>query len=96
MSLKTSSDSTDKESTTIVNTDKAQANVTVSKGMTVSAMTLYSGDDVDLISSGKKAVAVSVTNVEGFKKLTYHIYPISTSVDLNYLFTDNRLPLHAF
>ena len=27
--------------------------------MTVSAMTLYSGDDVDLIPSGKKAVAVS-------------------------------------
>ena len=72
MSLKTSSDSTDNESTTVVNTNKAQATVTVSKGMTVSAMTLYSGDDVDLIPSGKKAVAVSVTNVEGFKTLTYN------------------------
>ena len=72
MSLKTSSDPTDDESTTVVGTDKAQAIVTVSKGMTVSAMTLYSGDDVDLIPSGKKAVAVSVTNVEGLKTLTYN------------------------
>ena len=46
--------------------------LTVTKGMTISAMTLYVGDDVDLIPSGKKAVAVSVTNVEGFKTLTYN------------------------
>ncbi len=72
MSLKTSSDSTDSDSQKIVNTDKANANVTVTKGMTISAMALYVGDDVDLIPSGKKAVAVSVTNVEGFKTLTYN------------------------
>lgn len=72
MSLKTSSDSTDSDSQKIVNTDKANANVTVTKGMSVSAMTLYAGDDVDLIPSGKKAIVVSVTNVADFKTLTYN------------------------
>ena len=71
MSLKTSSDSTNAESQTVVNTDKAAANVVITKGVTVSAMTLYAGDGVDLIPSDKKAVAISVTNMEGFKTLIY-------------------------
>ena len=71
MSLKLSSDSQDEKSMVIVNTDLAQAVVGVVEGISYSAKCLYTGDDVDLIPSTKKAVAVAVTAVSKGSKLVY-------------------------
>ena len=42
------------------------------KGISYSAVCLYTGDDVDLIPSTKKAVAVSVVGVENTTKLNFN------------------------
>lgn len=72
MSIKLNSDSTDDSSMIVVDTAKANGSVSVVKGISYSAVCLYTGDDIDLIPSSKKAVAVSVTGVESKAKLTYN------------------------
>lgn len=72
MSIKLTSDSADKNSMVVVDTASATGSVDVVKGISYSAVCLYTGDDVDLIPSSVKAVAVSVTGIEEAKKLTYN------------------------
>ena len=72
MSIKLTSDSTDTNSMVVVDTSKAAGNIEVVKGISYSAVCLYNGDDVDLIPSTKKAVAVSVVGIENATKLTYN------------------------
>ena len=72
MSIKLNSDSTDKNAMIVVDTATATGNVNVVKGISYSAVCLYTGDDVDLIPSTKKAVAVSVVGIENATKLTYN------------------------
>ncbi len=71
MSLKLTSDSSDDNSMVIVDVSKADGAVNVVKGISYSAVCLYTGDGVDLIPSDKKAVAVAVTGIDGANKLTY-------------------------
>ena len=71
MSVKKSSDSSDETAMTVVNTETAYGAVNVVAGISFSAVTLYEGDDVDLIPSTKKAVAVAVTGIEKGTALTY-------------------------
>ena len=74
MSIKSTSDSTDEDSQDIIDTDteNAEQTITVVQGMSFSAGVLYEGDGVDLIPEGKKAVLVTVTALEGTKKLIYN------------------------
>ena len=72
MNLKLTSDSTDENSKVEIDTEDATGNVTVVEGRTFSAGVLYEGDGVDLIPADKKAVVVTVTDLEGAKKLTYN------------------------
>ena len=71
MSLKLTSDSADNDSKVEIEVDEAEGNVTVVEGRTFSAGVLYQGDGVDLIPADKKAIVVTVTGLEGTKKLTY-------------------------
>ncbi|MBP3560051.1 MAG: hypothetical protein J6K49_05235 [Clostridia bacterium] len=71
MSIKLNSDSTDKNAMIVVDTATATGNINVVKGISYSAVCLYTGDDIDLIPSTKKAVAVSVVGIENATKLTY-------------------------
>ena len=72
MSVKKSSDSSDDASMVVVITESAKDTVEVVEGISFSAVELYTGDDVDLIPSTKKAVAVAVTGVAKGSKLTYN------------------------
>ena len=72
MSVKLTSDSEDEASMIVVNTDSAKGTVDVVVGISFSAVCLYTGDDVDLIPSTKKAVAVAVTGIKNGTKLTYN------------------------
>ena len=72
MSLKKSSDSADENAMAVVNTENAKDSVSVVEGISFSAVELYVGDDVDLIPSTKKAVAVAVTGVAAGAKLSYN------------------------
>ena len=72
MSIKLNSDSTDENAMIIVDTANATGSIDVVKGISYSAVCLYTGDDVDLIPSTKKAVAVSVVGIENATKLTYN------------------------
>ena len=72
MSVKLTSDSEDEEAMVVVNTDNAKDTVNVVVGLSFSAKCLYTGDDVDLIPSTKKAVAVAVTGISSGSKLTYN------------------------
>ena len=71
MSIKLSSDATDENAMILVDTSSAVGSVEVVKGISYSAVCLYTGDDLDLIPSSKKAVAVSVVGAENVTKLTY-------------------------
>lgn len=71
MSLKLTSDSSEDNSMVVVDTAKANGTVNVVKGISFSAVCLYTGDGVDLIPSDKKAVAVAVTGIDSVNKLTY-------------------------
>ena len=71
MSVKLTSDSSDEEAMIVVNTDTAKGTVDVVVGISFSAVCLYEGDDVDLIPSTKKAVAVAVTGIAKGSKLTF-------------------------
>jgi len=72
MSIKLNSDSTDENAMIVVDTATAQGNINVVKGISYSAVCLYTGDDIDLIPSTKKAVAVSVVGIENATGLTYN------------------------
>ena len=72
MSIKLNSDSTDANAKIIVDTANATGSIDVVKGISYSAVCLYTGDDIDLIPSTKKAVAVSVVGIENATKLTYN------------------------
>lgn len=72
MNLKLTSVSTDNESKVEIETEEAEGSVTVVEGRTFSAGVLYEGDGIDLIPADKKAVVVTVTGLEGTKKLTYN------------------------
>jgi len=71
MSVKLSSHSTDGASMIIVNTEFACGVVNVVEGISFSAVCLYEGDDIDLIPSDKKAVAVAVTGIAEGAQLTF-------------------------
>ena len=72
MSIKLTSDSTDENAMIVVDTANATGSIDVVKGISYSAVCLYTGDDIDLIPSIKKAVAVSVVGIENATKLTYN------------------------
>ena len=72
MNLKLTSDSTDNESKVEIETEEAEGSVTVVEGRTFSAGVLFEGDGIDLIPADKKAVVITVTQLEGAKKLTYN------------------------
>ena len=72
MSVKLTSDSSDENAMVIVDTTTAAGNVEVVKGISYSAICLYTGDDIDLIPATKMAVAVSVVGIENATKLTYN------------------------
>ena len=72
MSVKLTSDSADENAMIVVNTDSAAGSVNVVAGISFSAVCLYEGDDVDLIPSTKKAVAVAITGITKGAKLTYN------------------------
>jgi len=72
MSVKLTSDPGDENAMVVVNTAAAAGNIAVVKGISYSAVCLYTGDDIDLISSAKKAVAVSVVGIENAAGLTYN------------------------
>ena len=72
MSVKLTSDSEDEDAMVVINTDGAKAAVEVVAGISYSAKCLYTGDGVDLIPSGKKAVAVAVTGIASGAKLSYN------------------------
>ena len=73
MSVKLSSDSSAEDSMVVVNTEKARGTIDViSSGISLSAVCLYTGDDVDLIPSTKKAVAIAVTGVDQANKLIFN------------------------
>ena len=71
MSLKRTSDATDEESMTVVDSTSATGKVSVVAGISYSAVCLYTGDDIDLIPSNKKAVAVSLSGIENAIELNY-------------------------
>lgn len=72
MSVKLTSDSEDEASMIVVNTDSAKGTVDVVVGISFSAVCPYTGDDVDLISATRKAVAVAVTGISNGAKLSYN------------------------
>ncbi len=72
MSVKLTSDSSDENAMIKVDSTTAAGNIAVVKGISYSAICLYTGDDIDLIPATKKAVAVSVVGIESATKLTYN------------------------
>ena len=72
MSVKLSSDYDDEDAMVVVDTAKATGSVDVVEGISYSAVCLYTGDNVDIIPSAKKAVAVAITGMEDIAKLTYN------------------------
>lgn len=71
MSLKKNSQSVAEDSMAIVNISNASATTQIVKGISYSAMKLYSGDGVDLIGADRTAIAVAVTGVKDNVKLSY-------------------------
>ena len=82
MSLKKNSQSEDEAAMTIVDIAKASGAVQVVKGVSFTAMTLYTGDGVDLIPDGRTAVAIAVTGVAEGAKITFQSG--NTSIALRY------------
>jgi len=56
----------------VVDTTKASGEIEVAKGISYSAMCLYTGDNIDLIPSTKKAVAVATVGMDSIGKFTYN------------------------
>jgi hypothetical protein len=72
----------------VVNTENAKASATVVAGITFSAMCLYEGDGVDLIPTGKKAVAVAVTGILGGSRLSYNDGSVTCDLQYSQQITD--------
>ena len=87
MSVKRSADSGDENAMLVVDTAAAAGNVAVVNGVSYSAVCLYTGDDIDLIPSAKKAVAVSAVGIGDASMLTYddgsHQYVFQYSTELS-------------
>jgi len=73
MSVKLHSDSSAEDAMIIVNIGEAAGEVAVVGGISFSAVCLYEGDDVDLIPSTKKAIAVAVTGIDNGIALLYQV-----------------------
>ena len=76
MSIKLNSDSSSDDSMIIIKVASSEGgsgsgNITVVPGISFSAKCLYTGDDVDIIPSTKKAVAVAITGIAKGAKLTF-------------------------
>ncbi len=69
MSMKKTSDATTGQ--TVVDTTNATASTTLATGSSYTVMELYTGDDVDLIPSTKKAIAIAVTGIDDGVQMTY-------------------------
>lgn len=72
MSIKLTSDSMNEDAMIVVDTTKASGEIEVAKGISYSAMCLYTGDNIDLIPSTKKAVAVATVGMDSIGKFTYN------------------------
>ena len=86
ISVKLTSDSADENAMIVVNTEPVtdpddpeggttgggSGDIGVVTGISFSAVELYRGDDVDLIPSTKKAVAVAITGIDRFSTLVYN------------------------
>ena len=72
MSVKLGSDSSAENSMIVVDTSEASGTVNIVNGVSFSAVCLYTGDDVDLIPSSKKAIAVSVVGINNAYALEYN------------------------
>lgn len=72
MSFKKNSQPDNTDSMTIVDTAKASDTVKIVKGISYTAMILYAGDDVDLISSSQTAIAIAVTGVDNGAKIIFN------------------------
>ena len=72
ISLKRTSDATNEDSMIIVDSTTANGSISVVAGVSFSAVCLYTGDDIDLIPSSKKAIAVSLTGIEAPINLVYN------------------------
>ena len=72
MSLKTSSNSSAEDAQVIVDVTAAAGKVEVVEGVSYSAVELYTGDDIDLISSTEKAIAIMVTGLKEGNKITFN------------------------
>jgi len=71
MSFKLTSESIEEDSMMIVDITDSLAVIQFVQGIGYSAMKLYTGDDMDLISSEQTAVVVAVTGIEENAKLSY-------------------------
>lgn len=72
MTLKKNSQPDNADSMTIVDITNASDNVKIVKGISYTAMVLYTGDDVDLISSNQTAIAIAVTGVNDGVKIKFN------------------------
>lgn len=72
MSLKKNSQSDQPDSMTIVDITKASDTVEIVKGISYTAMVLYTGDDVDLIAASQTAIAIAVTGVDAGTEILFH------------------------
>ncbi len=72
MSIKCNSDSASEDAMVVVDTSEVTGTVTFVVGVSYSAITLYTGDDVDIIPATKKAVAVAVTGTQAQNELLYN------------------------
>lgn len=71
MSFKVDADSEKEENTFIVDTSKTVKKVSLVEGATFTAMPLYTGDDVDLISKDDVIYVVMVTGVKDGEKISF-------------------------
>lgn len=71
MSFKLGSDAYAEEDMVVINTDKAMGIIKATEGVAFSAVSLYQGDDIDLIPENKRAVAIAVTAVDENTKIIY-------------------------
>ena len=82
MSIKLTSDSSDENAMIVVDVSAANGMLDVVEGVSYSAVCLYEGDDVDLIPSTKKAVAVAVAGLDdgAYPKLTFKYNTFETEM----------------
>lgn len=71
MSFKVDADSEKEENTFIVDTSKTVKKLSLVEGATFTAMPLYTGDDVDLISKDDAIYVIMVTGVKDGEKISF-------------------------